>query len=52
METKQETILERIANLRADYTRLALKCKAHSLRVDPRTVDSYIERIKALEAQL
>ena len=51
METQQETadIKGRITALRQRYTRLALQCKAAGLRVNPETVEAYLQELRKLQ---
>lgn len=45
-------IKARISQLKGNYTRLALQCRARGLKVNPATVQEYAKEIKRLEAQL
>ena len=52
MNLQTQAIETKIAALRANYTRLALQCKAAGMRVNPATVESYLQEIKRLQTQL
>lgn len=51
-EIDKAEIKAKIAELRKSYTKLALECKSLGLKVNPETVQYYLERIQGLEAQL
>jgi hypothetical protein len=52
MQQQATSTEERIAQLKQNYTRLALQCKAAGVRVNAATIAEYAAELEKLETQL
>jgi hypothetical protein len=49
---ENENVKAKMAELRQRYAKLALTCRAAGMRVDPQTVQSYLNELQKLQTEL